>query len=217
MKLTKGKIKQLADEIVEFLKEEDMVMSTCIYYNNRRINDGVLEKGRFDPHDYFEYAAYEHILSMSFEGSLYEVLTYSGGQRLDKFIEIFNKYGLYYERGNSWNLTAYPIDSDMEIEYTYYEVPKETIRIWDLYQRNVPEEILFIARKWRQYQEQIGDSGSCVLGAGFEFEYQDQPYFLTPCSRFQGSLSWEHNIKDIENMLKQLGATSVYYNWGVMD
>ena len=44
---------------------------------------------------------------MSFEGPLYEVLNGYGSSHLEEeFVKIFDKYGLYYELGNAWNLTA---------------------------------------------------------------------------------------------------------------
>ena len=50
-------------------------------------------------------------------------------KKMDKFMEILEKYGLYYELGNAWNLTCCLID-DAEVEYTYYERPKEMIRLY---------------------------------------------------------------------------------------
>lgn len=217
MKLTKIKIEKLANEIVSFLDKWDMLDGTCIYYNNKRINDGKLEDGEFDPHNYFEWAAYDHILSMSFEGGLYHVLNYNGGSLLNKFDKIFEKYGLYYELGDSWNLTACVSDDDMEVEYTVYKKPQPRIHIYKTDQNDVPEELLTIVRAWKLFQEKIGDVGSCVLGAGFEFDYQGQPYFMSPCSRFQGSIAWETNINDIELLLKEIGAKNIYYDYGRMD
>lgn len=216
MKLTKKKIEKFANDIVKFLEANDMIYGTCIYYNGKRINDGELEDGEFDPHDYFEYAAYNHILSMSFEGRLYSALNFDGVVA-EKFRKLFEKYGVYYEHGYAWSLTAYPIDDDAEVEYTVYEMPKERIRIYDINDERVPMELRVIAMAWRRFQEEVGDKGSCVVGAGFEFDYQKDPYFLTPCSRFQGSLSWEASKEDIREMLEKIGAKGISYNWGVMD
>ena len=47
---------------------------------------------------------------MSFEGELYDVLNgyaYGWGKRADEFRQIFEKYGVYFELGNAWNLTCY--------------------------------------------------------------------------------------------------------------
>ena len=42
-----------------------------------------------NPHDYFDYCAYDHILSMSFEGVLYEELNYTQGRKSEEFEAIF--------------------------------------------------------------------------------------------------------------------------------
>ena len=51
---------------------------------------------------------------MTFEGPLYEALNYGGydenpWQTEEELTAIFRKYGLYYELGNAWNLTAVPL------------------------------------------------------------------------------------------------------------
>ena len=64
-----------------------------------------------EPTKYFEYVAKNHILSMSFEGELNHVLNayVQGWSKLEsEFQAIFEKHGVYYEMGNSWNLTCYP-------------------------------------------------------------------------------------------------------------
>ena len=64
-----------------------------------------------DPRKYFEYNG--DYLSMSFEGPLYSILNYQAGTYGDSIIgeldELFKKYGLYYELGNSWNMSLYDI------------------------------------------------------------------------------------------------------------
>jgi hypothetical protein len=49
---------------------------------------------------------------MSFEGGLYDVLhgcTRDCVKLAEEFWGIFEKYDVYYEYGNSWNLTCYEI------------------------------------------------------------------------------------------------------------
>jgi len=68
-----------------------------------------IEEG-YDPRNYFEYVAKNHILSMSFEGDLYSILNaYTPGwTKLEaEFQKIFEKHGCYYEMGHAWNLTCY--------------------------------------------------------------------------------------------------------------
>lgn len=226
-KLTKTNIEEFANEIIAFLNKYELASYVNIYYNGKVMRS----RGRWDddynyvpnwvaeddvdPHDYFEWAAYNHILSMSFEGDLYDVINHRGGALLNTFNMIFNKYDLYYELGNAWNLTAYLIDDDVEVEYTKYERPKETIYIY--YHGNNPSELQNIMNTWYELSKQTGDQGCCVLGAGFKFEWQGNKYFMSACSPWQGNLSWEEHIDTIKKMLENIDATNIYYNWGNMD
>ena len=61
-----------------------------------------------DPKRVTEYA---DILTMTFEGSFYDVVNPyypSDCRKEEKFMELLEKYGLYYELGNSWNLSLFP-------------------------------------------------------------------------------------------------------------
>lgn len=124
-KPTKAQIENLAKEIRQYLLDREMWSDIRIYFNGKAFatddreghyyyNDPdhlvVLEDE--DPHTYTEYAG--DILTMTFEGPLYEVLNYGGygdnpWQVEEELTAIFRKYGLYYELGNAWNLTAYPL------------------------------------------------------------------------------------------------------------
>lgn len=226
--LTKTNIEELAQEIITFLEKRHLANSVSIYFNNKVMRDrGDYDKDynyipkwetteNIDPHDYFEWAAYDHILSMSFEGDLYDVLNYSYDKREEEFRAIFERHGLYYEFGNMWNLTVYLIDDDIEVEYTKYERPKETIYLHRGDFSN-PSELNEIMSIWYNLSKESGNKGSCVLGAGFEFEWQGDKYFMSACSPYQGSLSWEAHIDTIKEMLEKIGATNIYYNWGRMD
>lgn len=121
--LTEKQREEMATEIFNWLFDHELWVDICIYFNGKRwsTSDGggnfcYNERRYFedvaDPKDYFEYVNEPNILSMSFEGPLYEVLNgyISGWTRLeDQFREIFEKYGLYYELGHAWNLSAYEI------------------------------------------------------------------------------------------------------------
>lgn len=226
MKLTKNKIEELVMEVEKFLESHDLLSDVSIYFNNkcRRWSYNykedacsLKEEDDVDPHDYFEYAAYEHVLSMSFEGGLYSVLNgYSSDVLEEKFLSLLNKYGLYYELGNAWNLTCYPNDDDMEIEYTIYEKPMTTVTIYS-HSEDIPSILMNIKRKWDELSattQYLG--GSCTIGDGFEFTYNNIPYkMVTP--NFQGSCIYEHWIGTIKEELKNAGATNIYYNYGFMD
>jgi|LSQX01.3.fsa_nt_gb lipocalin len=110
--MNKKRNQQLADGIKDFLIAYELNYDTRIYFNNKcydfdsqgniKIIDGI--KGS----DYFEYANDETV-SMSFEGPLYMALNYGPVNIERKFSEVFNKHGMYYELGNTWNLAAFEV------------------------------------------------------------------------------------------------------------
>lgn len=126
--LKESEIEKMANEIRDYLISKGLWIDARIYFNGKAYatddrkgffayNDPehliVLEDE--DPRDYFNYVNEDHILSMSFEGPLYEHLNYVGlsFEYDDKVNEelryIFAKYGCYFELGNHWNLTAYKV------------------------------------------------------------------------------------------------------------
>lgn len=230
MKLTKIKIEELVNEIIDFLKKHELQDSVCIYYNNKRwtIKSEYLGDGKFreeeiieenmNPLDYFEYANNRHILSMSFEGGLYDVLNYTFGNREEQFLAIFEKYNLYYELGSCWNLTAYPTNGleYEDIEYTAYEERTEPEYIY-LHKENVQEELREIMKHWYELSSKCGDYGCCVIGAKMCFTYKGKEYEMAPCSPHQGEGSWTPHVETIKRMLRNIGATDVYYYYGRMD
>lgn len=106
----------LAKNIYEFLLKHDIWVDVSIYFDgicwstsnkegeNHRYNSTphIYEA---DPHDWFAYVG--PILSMSFEGPLYEILNgYADSTIITEFNKIFERYGTYYELGDAWNLTV---------------------------------------------------------------------------------------------------------------
>lgn len=230
MKLTKETIETLVNEIIEYLKKKNMLEDVCIYYNNKRICFGSLWNGKkqefepfrkveenVSPFNYFKYANEKHIVSMSFEGGLYHLLN-DGTDREQQFSEIFDRYDLYYELGNSWNLSVYPVHEAFyeEIEFTSYEAPQEPEYLY-INREDAPMEFKKIMQAWYNLSSTVGDKGACVLGAGFSFNYKGKLYFLSSCSPFQGSLSWESYKDIIQTMLELIGASNIKYNYGRMD
>lgn len=113
-KPTPSQIKKLALEIREFLIDRDMWIDTRIYFNGVAFDSDTGETlDNMNPRDYTEYAG--DILTMTFEGPLYEALNYGddgnyGSWRIQEQLEeLFRKYGLYYELGHAWDLSAFPI------------------------------------------------------------------------------------------------------------
>ena len=230
MKLTNVMIEELATDIENFLRKNEMLSDVCIYFNNKRkhwytkwtgeeLELVCKEEEDISPLNYFEYANPMHILSMSFEGPFYEVMNgwRSRDFKLqDKFQKILDKYSVYYELGSSWNLSCFPSKDDMEIEFTTYQRPKQRkeLYVWD---SSVAPELRTIMDAWYTLSEAEGEKGSCVIGAGFKFTWKDDDYFMNACSPYQGSLSWEAHKNAVELMLKGIGAESICYNWGRMD
>ena len=118
------RVEALAKEICEWLTKHEMWIDICIYYNGKRMSTDKVIDGKHmfryngepyieenvDPRNYFDYVAKEHILSMSFEGPLYDVLNaYTPGwTKLEaEFQAIFERHGCYYELGECWNLSCY--------------------------------------------------------------------------------------------------------------
>lgn len=219
--LTKEKIENLALKIFEVLHELELDDALCIYYNNKRLST---YNGRkeivegINPHDYFQYCAFNHILSISTEGGLYNVLNYGTGRFPKKLENIFKELGIYWELGNAWNLSFYPIDDDMKVEYTYYKDPTEK-EIFLHYGEigKAPSEIQNIMEAWYELSRQKGDIGACVLGASMKFKYKDKEYKMMPCSPWQGEGSWLPYIEFVKESLKNIGASEIKWNCGVMD
>lgn len=123
-KMTEQEIENLAVEIREFLLKNEMWVDVAVYFNGKCFSTHDKKTGKFyyndrehlviqeneDPRTYFEYVNPNHILSMSFEGVVCEMLYYGMFQETKKkFDKIFEKYGLYYEFGNHWNFSCYYI------------------------------------------------------------------------------------------------------------
>lgn len=116
-KLSPKKIEALANEIRDWLIKNEMWVDTRIYFNNKAYTSNHLEHIAYNnsddlivieninPKDYIDYCG--DYLTMSFEGPLYDMLNYTCGKLKTEFDSIFDKYGLYYELGNAWNLSAY--------------------------------------------------------------------------------------------------------------
>lgn len=115
------RLEALAKEIYQFLVSHGMWIDTAIYYDGKCMKTDGTENGQHsyryngkpfyddeaDPRRFFEYVADPHILSMSFEGPLYDVLNYGDAKKEAEFQAIFDKHGIYYEMGHMWNLTCY--------------------------------------------------------------------------------------------------------------
>lgn len=116
---------KLAKEIYDLCIKYGFWIDVAIYYNGKRMSSWYEdEQGKtkydyngkphvsegYDPKDYFEYVREPNILSMSFEGPVYSAINiYGYSQFAFELSSLFSKYGLYYELGNAWNLSAYEV------------------------------------------------------------------------------------------------------------
>lgn len=118
-KITKAQIEKLAKELRKFLLDREMWIDTTIYFNGKAFSTDD-RQGRYyyndpdhlvvleneDPHRVTEYAG--DILTMTFEGPLYDALNYGEPSwRVEEELrQVFEKYGLYFELGHSYDLSA---------------------------------------------------------------------------------------------------------------
>lgn len=118
-KLTAEQIEALANEIREFLLAQGMWQDVEIFFNgqmytthdpitnNHYYNDreNLITVENVEPN--FEYATSETPLSMAFEGPVCHMLYYNWYPAERRVFEkILQRYGLYYEFGNHWNITC---------------------------------------------------------------------------------------------------------------
>ena len=190
--LSKRKISWLAHKIIKVLEDECLASDLSVYFNNKVIRVSLkfdkewnpIWKERsyrnIDPHDYFEYAAYDHIISISTEGGLYDSLNYDSGEFPEELEKLFRDHGIYWERGNAWNLTFFPAtDNDSHIAYTRYHKPKEPIYIWyTMPEEDCPVELMHIMNEWYNLSYRTGDKGCCVLGAMEYLNYINSNFSL---------------------------------------
>lgn len=117
--LTKGDIEQMAMEVVGYCHVMGY-KDVFLYYNGKRLDVCTMEiEDKADPHDFIKYCPYNHTFSMVVDDPEYDLqedIFYEMG-----ITNIFKRYGLYADMCDSWNCSCYPIDDDLEIEYTIYD------------------------------------------------------------------------------------------------
>lgn len=140
-KLTEEQIENLAKEIREFLLEHGLWQDVDIYFNGKRFTQHDPVTGKYyyndrehlieaadQPERHFEYVNPEHILSMSFEGPVCEMLYYGILPSVRReFDKIFERYGLYYEFGHHWNFSSITSEKGESTMNIGVEVLKESV------------------------------------------------------------------------------------------
>jgi hypothetical protein len=219
LKVLTAKIKEkLANEILALLKEHSLDGDVSIYFNEKRLKgNGAIEENKRGS-DIFKHAT-DNTISMAFEGDLYDVMNYRYESLAEKFIPLFtkllNSYGLFYEKGDEWNLGTYYHDAPAEVNNLKDgDSPEQPIYIT---RSNCPPSIEPIRFDWEQRQNEYGDVGSAVVGAGFTFKFDSAFYRMTPQGKWQGSVSWEASADIIKQMLIGAGCENVIFHYGIMD
>lgn len=126
--ITSAALDRLRDDLIDYLVRRDLFDDVIIYEGGKRyLSSGygcvsglepaqhVTRKGTevelwvetARASEYLEFAN-DDTLSMAFEGPLYDAMNYGNGAVESDLQRIFERYALYFEMGDAWNLTAYP-------------------------------------------------------------------------------------------------------------
>ena len=111
------KNRDIANAIDQWGRKNSLLIDSRIYFNGKAYdynsdgNKNVIEDILAE--DYLEYADND-LVCMSFEGPLYAVLNENWcnsvyGELDMELTTILDGFGMYYELGNGWNLTIYPV------------------------------------------------------------------------------------------------------------
>ncbi len=108
---------KIVKDILEFLEKYGMLDDDIIiFYNEKRLD---LSNGDFRKFDYDCYGSFccggysnDKTVTMVFEGTFYNIMNgFCDGQEWlkisDEFWDLINKYNLYFEMGNAFNLSLY--------------------------------------------------------------------------------------------------------------
>lgn len=113
-----SKLQELAYKIAQLLDEYGCSQDVAIYFDGKRLstfadldkNYGkwVLQEGYYGS-TYTKYAN-DDTITMTFEGPFYEVVNYGlFPELLDRFVDLIESYGYYYEPGDAWNLALFEL------------------------------------------------------------------------------------------------------------
>ena len=216
-KLTAKRKEKLANDIRALLSEYGLDIYASIYFNRKCMKgNGVIEDGK-RASKIFKYAT-DDTISMSFESDLYEVfnshLESLAAVFIPRFTKLLESYGLFYELGDAWNLGTYYRKSPEDTKNQEGGDSENPIYIT---KSDCPEELEEIRASWEARQNEYGDVGSAVIGAGFTFKFLGKFYKMRPQGRWQGSLSWESSVNAIKQMLIDALCENVVFHDGVIN
>lgn len=107
------KAMKCAIEVAKWLGKKELNSDVSIYVEHKRyhVNDAgeLVYDIDAEGYEYIDYAG--KIMSISFEGPLYDILNYSWesehyAKLEEEFAKIFKSFGYYFELCNSWSLTV---------------------------------------------------------------------------------------------------------------
>lgn len=227
-KYNRNYIDQMAQEFLELLVKHHVALDVSVYANGVRYRarggqEIYRDIGTYDPRDYFEYVAHKHIMSVSFEGPLYDIINYHVSPHW--LYDFFDNHGLYYELGAAWNFSCYLVhDEEYDLwEYTDYTPEEEKIEPIILGSNTLKSEtqdapeLELLWKYWYNLSKQTGDVGSCVIGAELTFTYKNKDYIMLPASPYQGEGSWTPHVGIVVDYLRKLGAEQVRWDYGRLD
>lgn len=117
---TRESVEKLALNIYEWLISHNIWQDVSIYYNNRRMSTGAKIDGKWEfryngkayiedginPLQYFPCCLHNHVMAMSFEGPLCEILYYGTNPALsEEFHKLLADHDCYFEFNDHWNGT----------------------------------------------------------------------------------------------------------------
>lgn len=127
-------------DIIRYLLKNELHYNVAIYANKRvycfdkandpdyitaNIPEGTYYKSIFETTASCDYKN-DDTVTMTFEGPLYEALNFDYKENTTEELQnIFQKYGLYFELGNAWNLAAFPINPPDNSELKTFILPVE--------------------------------------------------------------------------------------------
>lgn len=224
MKITKKDINGIAREIKKWATKHRMY-DYSLFYNGKRFGfyhseDWTKRKRKtisgINPLDYCEWFPEKFLLGLTCDGAMWECFNgYRYAKAYEELESILDKHGLYLELCDSCHATvACNFEDDSEVEYTIFKKEKPIyIRTLD----ECPEEICPTMAVWHRLCVKHGDEGACVIGEYMEFRYKGELYRMIPPSPYQGSMSWETSVPHIKELLAEVGATEIYFNYGILD
>ena len=111
--LTPKKRAEIADDIWQWLEAHELTAEVAIYANGlKRTAQGLVLGVASQVTQYAD----DNSVTVTFEGPLYELINYGAvgdipsNEWREDFQRIFERHGCFYELGQAWNLTVYPLD-----------------------------------------------------------------------------------------------------------